>query len=428
MHKKLWGFGRNALTLAAGTLVAQVLTVGFAPVLTRLYSPADMGIVAICLAIVAILGCFSTGGYTMVVLNSSSPLQAWTAVRLVVVISFTCAFFILIIGIMTRLGLERWTDITVPWGLPILISALLGVSGAYQGLYHWANRRCQYARLAKNRSLNAIVVGCVSTALGFAQFGAYGLLLGSVLGQFVSTSVLAFQIMVVDKETSTENPGSMVELGRLFADYPRYFIPAQLLGVSASQAQPLLFSCFFGESIVGFLNLYQRAVALPIELLGNSISDVFARQAGSKIADNRDCRKLILTTASVLLCVGMVPFLALLFAGPWLFSSVFGSQWVVAGEFARTMSWAFLLGFVVSPLSRIFYLARRQRLDFALQIFVLPAVALSVVGGYYIWGDAHSAVLLWTVAYCAKYVIQFYLSYRIGSCVPQQGVLCNGMG
>ena len=38
------GFARNVATLAGGAAVAQFLPVLFTPLLTRLYSPADFGV------------------------------------------------------------------------------------------------------------------------------------------------------------------------------------------------------------------------------------------------------------------------------------------------------------------------------------------------------------------------------------------------
>jgi hypothetical protein len=40
-------FGRSVLTLASGTAVAHLLVILSAPVLTRLYTPADLGALAV---------------------------------------------------------------------------------------------------------------------------------------------------------------------------------------------------------------------------------------------------------------------------------------------------------------------------------------------------------------------------------------------
>ena len=46
---------RNVLTLMSGTAIAQGLTLGFAPVLTRIYKPEDFGVLGLYISIVGIL-------------------------------------------------------------------------------------------------------------------------------------------------------------------------------------------------------------------------------------------------------------------------------------------------------------------------------------------------------------------------------------
>jgi len=49
------GFARNVLTLISGSVLAQIIAVAAAPILTRLYSPEEFGILALYTSIVTML-------------------------------------------------------------------------------------------------------------------------------------------------------------------------------------------------------------------------------------------------------------------------------------------------------------------------------------------------------------------------------------
>src|SRR5919201_3348712 len=44
---KRWSFARDVATLGAGTAVAQIFTIASGPVITRLYTPNDLGVLGL---------------------------------------------------------------------------------------------------------------------------------------------------------------------------------------------------------------------------------------------------------------------------------------------------------------------------------------------------------------------------------------------
>ena len=58
-------FGAHVLTLTTGTTIAQGIPLFIAPVLTRIYTPEDFGIIALYMAIASIIAVISTGRYEL---------------------------------------------------------------------------------------------------------------------------------------------------------------------------------------------------------------------------------------------------------------------------------------------------------------------------------------------------------------------------
>jgi O-antigen/teichoic acid export membrane protein len=61
-------FNRNALTLVSGTAIAQAILVLISPILTRLYSPADFGDLALFISITSIIGVIANGRYELAIM------------------------------------------------------------------------------------------------------------------------------------------------------------------------------------------------------------------------------------------------------------------------------------------------------------------------------------------------------------------------
>ena len=68
LSNRLGPHGKRALTLVSGTSAAQLIPLAIAPILTRLYSPEDYGILAIFGSIVAVLTAVAAGRYTVAVM------------------------------------------------------------------------------------------------------------------------------------------------------------------------------------------------------------------------------------------------------------------------------------------------------------------------------------------------------------------------
>lgn len=54
-------FGRNVVTLMTGTTVAQAIPIAISPILTRLYSPSDFGLLALFVSLTSICGSVAKG-------------------------------------------------------------------------------------------------------------------------------------------------------------------------------------------------------------------------------------------------------------------------------------------------------------------------------------------------------------------------------
>ena len=79
-------FAKDVLKLTGGTVVAQAIALGFLPILTRIYSPEDFGILTLYIAISGILVVFATLRFEAAIMLPASDRHAADLVALVVLV------------------------------------------------------------------------------------------------------------------------------------------------------------------------------------------------------------------------------------------------------------------------------------------------------------------------------------------------------
>jgi O-antigen/teichoic acid export membrane protein len=207
----------------------------------------------------------------------------------------------------------------------------------------------------------------------------------------------------------------MKEKARQYRRFPMFCVPADCLNGAAQQAPVVLLSLFFGPAVAGSFSLTHRVLSMPLVLLSQSIGGVFRQRASSQYNSRGDCRDVFSKTFKGLVLLSLVPFPLLFVAAPWLFCVVFGDQWRMAGEYARLLVPLFLVRFVSSPLTYVFYLREKQHYDL-LGVTALLAASLSSMYVGNSLGSATAAITLFSALTCLV-----YLAYLLASQFLAQG-------
>lgn len=404
-------YARNVLTLMTGTSLAQAIPIAISPILTRLYSPDDFGRFALYMAIVMIAGVLVTGRYELAILLPRQDGDALHIAALAVVLSTAISTMLLIVvlffaqPIATLLG----NTALVPWLYWVPASTLL--LGIYQSLNYWSNRKAQYKRLAISRTVQSSCAALAQMGGGYAGVGAVGLVGGQVTGQILSTGVLARLIWREDHELIRAlRLLRSLALAKKYINFPKYLIAAHGFNTVSGQMPVLLLSALFNTAVVGFFTLTQRVMAAPMSLVANALGDVFRQEASQAYIHQGNCKAIYKKTFMRLLLISAGPFTVFFFVAPALFAWIFGEQWRIAGEYARILTPMAFLQFVISPLSAMFMIAEKQRLDLLWQILLLFLVTSSFFIGNFL-SSAADTFKIFSAAYCIAYVLNGCMSY-----------------
>ncbi|MBI6545735.1 MAG: oligosaccharide flippase family protein [Cyanobacteria bacterium NC_groundwater_1444_Ag_S-0.65um_54_12] len=348
---------RGITVAAGGTALSQVLMVGASPILTRLYSPADFGTMAVFSSIIAILIVNVSWRYEMAI-----PLarDSKTATNLLVMALFMVVMMAIVYGLGIAWLSERiiqWARAPALYHFLWLLPVTLAVAGFYQAFSFWSSRRKQFALISYTRCWQAFGQVSIQLAGGMLGWGAAGLIFGAIASQILGVTSLIRRAQLERKLISWSR---WPELLRQYRNFPLFTAWASLVNIVGTQSPPLLFASFFALDTAGYFALAIRVLGIPAMLVGVAVSQVFYPIVAANQDDAGLACQMVKRVATGLFIVSFPVFTLLGLYGIPLFQLAFGTAWQVAGYYAQYLAVTYGLWLVASPLSSFALVKGRQ--------------------------------------------------------------------
>jgi O-antigen/teichoic acid export membrane protein len=365
------GIGRAVAVLVGGTALGHAVTAAAMPVLTRVYTPADFGMLAVFSAVFSILTVAVCLRYEIAI---TLPQCNNEAINLLAVAVVTA------VGVSGLIALTvlPWATVVASWlGQPDLSQYLWMLplatlmAGVYAPLQYWLVRQRQYGTLARTRIGQSVAASGSQIGLGVIGVTPFGLLIGPLVNSLAGCIGVIRRMLRHDRAAFRDiRVHRMWEVARVHSDFPR-FSTTEALANSASIQLPIMLIAALGSSAeAGHLMLAMFVVQAPMALLGNAVSQVYLSRAPEELRAGR----LGCFTAQVigeLLKTGAGPLMALGIVSPLVFAPLFGEEWAPAGVMTAWLTPWFMAHFLAAPVSMALHVAGRQRLALALQLFGL---------------------------------------------------------
>ncbi len=403
-------FSRHVLTLMTGTTIAQAIPIAISPILTRIYTPEDFGVFALYMSITSILSVLATGRYELAIMLPKKDDDALNIMILSIIISFfvSCFLFIIVFVFNDQITYFLGNPKISNWLYFIPMTVLL--TGIYQSVNYWSNRKKQYQRLAINKILKSGTTATTNLGMGLSGVGSSGLILSQLIGQSIATVMLCTVIWKEDKNWLKKvKKLKIFALVKKYIKFPKYDVGASLLNILAHQLPNIFFNIIFNSSVSGYYYLTQRILGLPISILGSAILTVFREQASIDYKKFGNAKKIYIQTFKKLFIIGFFTFILLYFFSVELFVLVFGDKWNIAGEYAKILTPLFFLKFISNPLSFMLYIGEKQKLNLYSQFLFIIALLYSFLVSSNIYEVLHNI----TIFFCLIYIYYLYLSAKI---------------
>ncbi len=374
------GFMRSLASLAGGAAVGQAIAVLATPILTRQYSPVE-------------LGAFSVFSTTALLLNATNSLRYEMAIPVAedeeAAGHMVWLCFVLVGAFSLLLGVAVWVwggafcrlvkvPILAPyfWLLPFTTAA----AGVYEALNFFAIRRKDFASLAQSRVVQGMTQASIQVGLGFTAVGTIGLVSGDLVGRVASSLRLAWS----GSFTAILRRFSLAGIRRVavaFVRFPLFMAGASILNLAAIQVPFLLIPVFFGAEAAGYYFLAYRTLFLPASFVGSAISQVFLGEAAERAREGEPLAH-ITTRIFLILSAAFLPLYTVALAGAGLlFPAIFGGRWVEAGRYAQVLAPMTLVWSLARPICGMLLVRDRLKESLAFTVFELLGIVAAIYFG-----------------------------------------------
>ncbi|MEI9997273.1 MAG: oligosaccharide flippase family protein [Rhizomicrobium sp.] len=379
-------FFTNTLLLVGGSGFSQFVLAATAPLLTRLYAPADFGVYAVLQSLANFAAAVASLRYETAIMLPRTDRAAAN----VAVLSFAAVGLLSLLTVPVTIVAWRVLGgvrgVRIPFELAMLVPLSIAALGVQQVLRSWFLRSHMFAAVTVLLVVQAVVMVGLQIAAGFAWGSqAFYLAAASLLGTVVSTFVVlpALRREGLGRLRQAISRRRLAAVARRYRRFPLYTAPFSFIAQITQRGPILLLALLAGPAATGAFALAQRTIYLPITVVITSLSQAFYRRAAGKLHDpvvHGLVRRVLL---ALVLLAGPL-FILTAFDMPGIFAFVFGAAWREAGRYG---AWLALAAFAMSLtfwLDRVFEMQGRQRLALVLEtafnLVCLPLLALVLYG------------------------------------------------
>lgn len=377
-------FLRNTGKMVSGTGLAHLIGLAVLPVITRLYSPAEIGVFSVYLSVYTIGFTVASLRYEYATLLPKTEQGANNITMLSLLLSFCVSalmYVVLLAGSAVGAGWLSFGELhNLVWLLPVSVFSF----STFMILTFRLNREQQYAHMA-----TAKVAGSAGTAggqatLGFAGYTSWGMVAGKVAGDLLGMFYLLWQRRRWEKPMLYGvSKLRMAAMAKRYRHFPMWNLPHALTTAANNNIPVLLFYAFFSGTTAGFFAMAMRILTSPLQMVARAAYQVFSQRVAQKHNNKDRIYPFFKQTAGLFAVSGMVPFVLLFWTAPALFSWFLGAEWVVTGEYIRILTPYVFVSFVVSPLNFIPLMLGKQQTAFVIDLIHLILRLLAIAAGLY---------------------------------------------
>ena len=380
-------------------MISQALTLAAMPVLSRMYSPAAFGLLAIFMVLGNMASQFSCMGYQGSVVLPKRDKSAFTLWAACLGIGFIVSTITLIAvlfsapAIATLLGnpeLAEWL-----WLVPVTMFIWAG----FEATSYWCTRQKMFTEISRGVVTTRGSTIAFQLGFGLAQnTSAAGLINGYVLGPLTGLIILLQQGLknIPNHYWAGLRLNTAYLLLRRYKHFLGYGLLSNFTAAALRSLPVLVLGFFFSPAIVGLFSMANRLVTAPFQLVTNSLFRVFFERANRAKKDGN----LAALTARLyerLIMLLTTPLALLGIAAPDLVVILLGERWQGTSIYLQWLSGWLLFVSAISPLDRLFLIEERQIELAAINVLLFGAGLGSLVAGG-IMDDATLAVAMFCVS------------------------------
>lgn len=393
-------FIRNVAVVATGTAGAQAITMVFSPIITRIYGPEAFGFLGTFMAIMAVLTPMAALTYPIAIVLPKNDDDARGLAKLSTLLALGVSLISAVLILIWGDRIAGWLSAEKISSYFLLIPVAIFFSAIHQILSQLLIRHKKFNLTARVAVIQSVVLNTAKAGLGLFYPFAVVLIVLQAIASFLHATLLWLGMRKSQDAhvNITKTSASLKRLAYRYRDFAYFRTPEVTINEISQSLPVLMLVTLFGPEAAGFYALARTVMGIPISLIGKSVGDVLYPRLSEAAASREALYPLIRNATLLLAAVGFAPFATVMIFGPWLFSFVFGNEWMIAGEYARWIAvWLFFVLMNVPSIKAMAVLkAQAHLLAFTSIMMIVNFLALFF--GYYFFESELVAVAFFGVS------------------------------
>lgn len=400
----------NVAVLSSGALLVQVVNVFTQPLVTRIYSPQDLGILALIMSIITMFSSAMNGQYDLCIVSAKSDDEADKiavgAFYIGLFLSTVVSFGIVILSIIspTTFGMAgNWIYTTIP---------LLYASSITNVVTNYNNRYEQYKLLAVVSVYRAVASNTIKLGLGYINAGVLGLVISSLTSIIIGIKKQSEYLLSRFDRLFHYEKKEIWDVLKRYKEQPLFSAPGVFVTSFSYSIIPFFISSLYGITEVGFFSLSMNMLGLPLTLISANVGRVFFRNASQERNYKGNFYGTFKSILLLLMILSIIPFSVLWIYAEPLFAIVFGDGWQRSGTFVKILIPMYWINFIVNALISGLIISKKQLLKLIIQcMFVFESIAIFIVTKQM---DLSIELFLKLInaTYIANYLVILFIIYR----------------
>ncbi|KPV96738.1 hypothetical protein AN214_01198 [Pseudoalteromonas sp. P1-9] len=367
---KISYFLKSIITLVSGTAAAHLITLAALPIISRLYTKEQFGELAVLMSSSGILAIIMTLKLEVALFNRSKRVEREAIVYTAIVLSLC---FLLTLTVTAFVFESRFLDFyknKLSAFTLFFIPLAAFMIALFNVITNFVIVDKQFKHVAKVKVQRSL-------AQALLQFCFSIMSIGLVVAETLSRAVGIFSLFrrgLAEKELKTYKVETFIETIKLNKRFLKFTSLAAFFNVASLQIPTLFIAANFSFSGAGIYLMTNRLVALPVNLIGQSMAQVYSSEFGIKKHEYNALIELFKRVVFKSFIFSSVIFILGALLSEWLIVIILGEQWVQVSEFIIILTPMLIFQFSVTPISNTLNMLECQHLMLFWDFFRLSSV------------------------------------------------------
>lgn len=397
--------------LTSGSIIAQLVAIVASPITTRLYTAQQLGTYTLLLTVVTMFGPLLSGKIEMAIVSEKKEKKIYP---IIVLSGILCIFFSTIVTLLYSIYLLTTIKVSLEYfAYVIIIYIYMLITGFTNILVSYNNRNKDYEIISSVYVIRTTIQNIGLVLFGICNFSVIGMLLSQVIGSLFGIKrqskklILKFENLKL--VTKAEIKQAFMENYKLLI----YTTPSTLCNSASYSLINFFISSLYGTIVFGYYSLSYRILGIPLAIISSNVSKVFFERASKSMNETGGFKGELVQMTLLLSFVAVPMIIVLLILAPSLCAFVFGTEWVVAGEYIRILVFMFGIRLVVSALTPSLVIANKQSIEFKIQILFLACSTCTFLISKLLNLSIQQFLFIIMITYSIVYLIMYIIILRL---------------